>query len=112
MTVTKVVLVLRIPEQLSLHFYDFSTNCYVFSKFAVLKFICNFSFGPLKLLFLLTWGPWRKTQNRARFVRRFPAMGLAGGEGKVGEKGEGFTPHLMVVLARREVDGGGGSTAE
>ena len=36
-------------------------------------------------------------------------MGLAGGEGKVGEKGEGFTPHLMVVLARREVDGGGGS---
>ena len=36
-------------------------------------------------------------------------MGLAGGEGKVGEKGEGFTPHLMAVLARREVDGGGGS---
>ena len=36
-------------------------------------------------------------------------MGLAGGEGKVGEKGEGFTPHLMVVLACREVDGGGGS---
>ena len=34
-------------------------------------------------------------------------MGLAGGEGKVGEKGEGFTPHLMMVLARREVDGVG-----
>ena len=30
----------------------------------------------------------------------------------MGEKGEGFTPHLMVVLARREVDGGGGSSAE
>ena len=30
----------------------------------------------------------------------------------MGEKGEGFTPHLMVILARREVDGGGGSTAE
>ena len=39
-------------------------------------------------------------------------MGLAGGEGKVGENGEGLKPHLMVVLARREVDGGGGSTAE
>ena len=39
----------------------------------------------------------------------FPARRVAGGEGKVGEKGEGFTPHLMVVLARREVDGGGGS---
>ena len=39
-------------------------------------------------------------------------MGMAGGEGKVGEKGEGFTAHLMVVLARREVDGGGSSTAE
>ena len=37
-TVTKlVVLVLRIPEQFSLYFYDFSTILYVIYKFAVLR---------------------------------------------------------------------------
>ena len=39
-------------------------------------------------------------------------MGLAGGEGKVGEKGEGFTPHLWVLSGRWEVLGGGGSTEQ
>ena len=81
-------------------------------KFAVFEFICNFSFGPLELLFLLQGGPWRKSQNRGAAALGFPARRVAGGEGKVGGKGEGFMPHLMVVLARREVDGGSGSTAE
>ena len=50
-----------------------------------------------------------EVQNRGGLARRFPARRVTGGEGKVGEKGEGFTPHLMVVLARREVVRGGGS---
>ena len=34
LAVTKLVdLVLRIPDQLSLHFYDFSVICYAFSNF-------------------------------------------------------------------------------
>ena len=42
----------------------------------------------------------------------FPARRVAGGGGKVGEKDEGLEPHLWVVLARREVAGGGGATAD
>jgi hypothetical protein len=38
--VTKLVgLVATIPKHFSLHFYDFSTNFYAFSKFTVLKFM-------------------------------------------------------------------------
>jgi len=36
--------------------------------------------------------------NRGGLARRFPAMGLAGGEGFVGEKREETEAHLMVVL--------------
>ena len=44
-------------------------------------------------------------------ARRFPAMGLAGGEGKVGENGEGLEDYLWVVLDGVEVIGAGLSTA-
>ena len=37
-------------------------------------------------------------------------MGLAGGEGKVGENGEGLACYLPVVLGRAEVVRSGGST--
>ena len=38
--VTKLVeLVSRIPKHFSLHFVDFSTNFYTFSKFTILKFM-------------------------------------------------------------------------
>ena len=37
-------------------------------------------------------------------------MGLAGGEGKVGENGEGLVCYLPVVLGRAEVVRSGGST--
>ena len=38
--VTKLVeLVSRIPKHFSLHFSEFSTNFYAFSKFTVLKFM-------------------------------------------------------------------------
>ena len=40
-------------------------------------------------------------QSRER-ERRFPAMGLAGGEGKVWENGEGLESYLWVAVARRE----------
>ena len=92
-----------------MHFYYFYTNCYVFLKFTVLKFKHILQFDPWRFWFFSNEVPGGTSQNRGGLARRFPAMGLAGGEGKVGEKGEGFTPHLMVVLARREVDGGGGS---
>ena len=36
--------------------------------------------------------------NRGGLARGFPAMGLAGGEGFVGEKREDTEAHLMVVL--------------
>jgi len=42
-------------------------------------------------------------------VRRFPARRLAGGEGKVGENGEGLECYLWVAVARRERVVGGGS---
>ena len=37
-------------------------------------------------------------------------MGMAGGEGKVGENGEGLACYLPVVLGRAEVVRSGGST--
>ena len=49
-------------------------------------------------------------QGRVR-ERRFPAMGMAGGEGFVGEKREETEAHLMVVLDGVEVIGAGLSTA-
>ena len=48
-TVTKVViLALKILEQFSLYFSDFSTILYVFYKFAVLKFMYILHFRPWK----------------------------------------------------------------
>ena len=43
-------------------------------------------------------------------MRRFPVMGMAGGEGKVGENGEGLACYIPVVLVRAEVVRSGGST--
>ena len=115
MTVTKVAfLVLRIPEQLSLYFSDFSTILCVFYKFAAFDSSVHvrFSLRPLDFCFFSGEVPGGLNRTEEGLARRFPAMGLAGGEGKVGENGEGLMLHLMVVLAHREVDGGGGSTAE
>ena len=44
-------------------------------------------------------------------MRRFPAMGMAGGEGKVGENGEGLESYPWVVVGGAEVVGAGLSTA-
>ena len=52
MDVTKLEeLVARIPEQLSLHVFDFAKNCYVFYKFTVLKFMHILQIRPWKFLF-------------------------------------------------------------
>ena len=91
MTVTKVVvLVLRIPEQLSLYFSDFSTILYGIYKFAAFDSSVHvrFHLGPWIFVFL-RGSPWRNSQNRADLARRFPAMGLAGGEGKWGKSERG-----------------------
>ena len=107
MTVTKVVvLVSRIPKHFSLHFYDFSTILYGIYKFAAFDssvHVC-FSLRPLDFCFFSGEVPGGSSVQSKERARRFPARRVTGGEGKVGEKREGFTPHLMVVLARREVD--------
>ena len=114
MTVTKVVgFDLRIPKHFSLHFYDFSTILYEFSKFTALEKKKEkgslFAQRPLnfKLLFLLTRGPWRTLENRGGISAWFPARFGPGGEGKVGEKSEGARAHLPVVSVGAEVACGG-----
>ena len=82
MNVTKVVvLVLRIPEQLSLHFYDFYTNCYVFSKFTVLKFKHILQIDPWKFWFFSNEVPGGSTKQGRGKGGRIPAMS---GPGSVG----------------------------
>jgi hypothetical protein len=44
--------------------------------------------------------------------RPFPASRLAGGEGEVGGNKEEIEPHPLVLVARREMVGGGRSTAD
>jgi len=61
-----------------------------------------FAVGPLKVLVLLKQGPWRKFTEQGRFGAAFPGEGLAGGEGKVGEKDEELESYLWVAVARRE----------
>ena len=54
-----------IPEQLSLYFYDFSTNCYVFSNFTVLKFKHILQFDPWRFWFFSNEVPgWDSEQGR------------------------------------------------
>ena len=66
MTVTKVlVLVLRIPEQLSLYFSDFSTILYGIYKFAAFDSSVHvrFSLRPLDFCFFSGEVPGRKTEE-------------------------------------------------
>ena len=53
-------------------------------------------------MFLLQGGPWRKSGTEEGTGAAFPGEGLAGGEGKVGENGEGLESYLWVAVARRE----------
>ena len=105
MTVTKVVvLVLRIPEHFSLHLYDISSILYGIYKFAAFDssvHVC-FSLRPLGFCFFSGEVPGGSTEQGRERERRFPAMGLAGGEGKVGENGEGLESYLWVAVACRE----------
>jgi len=79
-------------------------------------FICVYSCAenPLDFILFLHEAPWRK-QNRggAQGGRRwpFPARGLAGGVGKVGEKLEGLESYLGVASVGRGTVGGGGAVA-
>ena len=76
-------------------------------KFVVLKFKHILQIDPWKFWFFSNEVPGGSTEQGRGKGGQIPVMGMAGGEGKQGGKGEGFTPHLMVVLARREVDGVG-----
>jgi len=79
--VTKlVVLVARIPKHFDLHFYDFSTNFYAFSKFAVLSSSTICRLDPVTLV-SFNWRSLVTVQNRGGEPRQFPAGKLTGGEG-------------------------------
>ena len=66
---------------------------------------------PWKFWFFSNKVPGGSSQNRGGLARRFPAMGIAGGEGKVGENGEGLERYPWVVVGGAEVVGVGLSTA-
>jgi len=51
----------------------------------------------LEVLVLLKRGPWRKYRIGEGKGGRIPAMGMAGGEGKQGEKRGGVRADLRVV---------------
>ena len=77
MTVTKVVvLILRILEQLSLYFSDFTTIFYAFLKFVVLKFKHILQISPWRFWFFSNkvpgWDSEQGREGRADF-RRGPA---------------------------------------
>ena len=55
-------------------------------------------FDPWKFCFFSNEVPGGSTEQGRERERRFPAMGMAGGEGFVGEKREETEAHLMVVL--------------
>ena len=87
MHVKKVVdLVARIPEQLDLHFSDFSMNLYRIYKFAGLENKKKkkelFAQRPLEEAFFSRIGPWPDLEAGAAAVSRIPAPAAAGGEGE------------------------------
>ena len=87
MHVKKVVdLVARNSDQLSLYFFDFSTNLYGFCKFAGLekKKEKEFLFAqrPLEDIFFSRIGPWPDIRTGEAAVSRIPAPAAAGGEGE------------------------------
>ena len=105
MNATKVlVLVSRIPKHFSLHLSDFYTILYGIYKFAAFDSSVHVSFSlrPLGFCFFSGEVPGGSTEQGRERERRFPAMGMAGGEGKVGENEEGLESYLWVVVARRE----------
>ena len=105
MNVTKVVgFVPGIRKHLSLHFYDFSMNCYEFSKFTA-KCSCNFCHLPPESNFLIT------NRSLAGLGRGTEESRQDSSEGQVGEGLEEVETHLLVALARGEVVGGGVSTS-
>ena len=86
----KVVdLVARIPKHLDLHFYDFSTNLYLFCKFAGLekKKEKGFLFAqrPLEEVFFSRRGPWpafEAGERRAAGFRRLGSTAARGARGR------------------------------
>ena len=130
MNVTKVVgFDLRIPEHISLNFYDFYTILYGIYKFAVFenkrKRKRTFASSPLELRFLLTRGPWTgfrteegtaagvgARRGRARGRRRAPIGGLRLGRDGLWRRrrGRGRRRWLCATAAacRRRRDGAPG----
>ena len=115
MDVTKVVeLVARIPKNWDLYFSDFSTILYGIYKIAVFenkrKKKRTFASRPLDFYFFSreALGGGNRTGEGLR--RRFPARFGPGGEGEVGEKGEGFESYLPVVAVGVGMAGGDGTT--
>src|SRR6185312_9118756 len=110
----KVVdLVTRNSDQLSVHFSDFSTNLYRFYKFTALENKKEkgslFAQRPLDFCFFSGKVPGGLDRTGEMFEWHFPACLLAGGEGDVGEKGEGTECYLLVPrIGSGAACGGGG----
>ena len=86
MHVTKVVyLFAKIPEQLSLNFYYFSTIFKRIYKFAIFqnkrKRKWKLASRRLELCFLLTRGPWTGLGTEEGTAALFPARRVTGGGG-------------------------------
>ena len=81
-------------------------------KFAVFDSSVHvrFSLRPLGFCFFSGEVPGGSSEQSRERARRFPARRVTGGEGKVGENGEGLACYLPVVLVRAEVVRSGGST--
>ena len=94
-------------EQLSLYFSEFSTICYGFLKFNVLKKKKqNIAQRPLERFGALQWSPWPDLQHGRR-VGRNPAGVVAGGGGTgVGEQEE-VASYIRETLVGAEMAGGG-----
>ena len=111
MHVTKLVyFVSRNPKHLSLHFYDFSMNCYEFSKFTA-KISCNFCHLPPESSFLITNRSLAGLGRGTEESRPDSGEEARRHEGQVGEGLEEVETHLLLALARGEVVGGGVSTS-
>ena len=102
MTVTKVVvLVSRIPKHFSLHFFLFLYDFLGIFEICCFEVHVHFALRTLEVLFLLTVGPWRNSEQ-GRFGAAVPGAGDGRRLGESGGKGEELESYLLVAVARRE----------
>ena len=98
---------------MSLYFSYFSTILYGIYNFAAFDSSVHVSFSlrPLGFCFFSGEVPGGSSEQSRERARRFPARRVTGGEGKVGENGEGLESYPWVVVGGAALVGAGLSTA-